>query len=475
MRVTVVGAGPVGSLAALMLARRGHEVTLVDRDPGPAGDGEWQRKGVMQFNLPHFFRPQVRQAICEEVPELWSAILLAGGLPATPPGFPEMMTGLQCRRATAERAIWNFTTAEPGIRRVTGHADSLIVEDGRVTGVVVDGTDIAADLVLVAGGRTSKLGDDLRAPAEAQDSGVSYAARQYRARPGVALPEWGMPRYVLYDGYLTIVFPQDAETLSALIVRPADDPRLTELRHNHVFDAAAAAIPHLAEWTDPDRFEPITDVKSGSNLLNSYRGQRAADGRVTPGVVYPGRLGAHHQPGSRARRRTRDDAGPRGRPAARHRRGAGRRRRRLRRLVHRQPAAVVRRPRPVGHLAAGTLRRRGHRPRRPHSLRRGLRLRAGRPEHHGRCRPLPRDARAAHDPRLGEWTRRARCWHRMAAGVRRGPEPRAAGRGDPRAGVSNGRASRRRANPDLQQVRRRRTPFSPRCRRTRAAEPCRSW
>jgi 2-polyprenyl-6-methoxyphenol hydroxylase-like FAD-dependent oxidoreductase len=290
MQVAVVGSGPVGSLAALMLARRGHEVTLVDRDPGPGGatEGDWQRKGVMQFNLPHFFRPIVRQAICDEVPELWSAILLAGGLPATPPGFPEMMTGLQCRRSVAEQAIWNFTTAEPGIRRLAGHADRLVVDAGRVCGVVVDGAELRADLVLVAAGRANRLGDDLRVPGEAHDSGFSYAARQYRARPGVALPDWGMPRYVAHDGYLTIVFPQDAGTIHALIVRPTDDPRLLELRHNHVFDAAAAAIPNLTEWTDPERFEPITDVKSGANLLNAYRGQRAADGSVTPGVFFLG-------------------------------------------------------------------------------------------------------------------------------------------------------------------------------------------
>ncbi|HVW81857.1 MAG TPA: FAD-dependent oxidoreductase [Mycobacteriales bacterium] len=288
MRVTIVGAGPVGSYTALLLARRGHQITLVDRDPGPTPDGQWQRKGVMQFALPHYFRPQVRHAICEEVPELWSALLLAGGLPATPPGFPEMMTGLQCRRAVAEQAIWNFTSAEPGVRRVTGHADRLIVDAGTVTGVVVDGAAIRSDLVLVAGGRSSKIGDELRAPGEMHDCGFSYASRQYRARPGVATPDWGMPRPALYDGYLAIVFPQDAETISALIVRPTDDPRLLDLRHNHVFDAAAVAIPHLAEWTDPDRFEPITDVRSGSNLLNAYRGQRSVEDTTTPGVVFLG-------------------------------------------------------------------------------------------------------------------------------------------------------------------------------------------
>ncbi|HET6818307.1 MAG TPA: FAD-dependent oxidoreductase [Mycobacteriales bacterium] len=288
MRVVVVGAGPVGSFSALMLARRGHEVVLVDRDPGPVDGGSWARRGMMQFNLPHFFRPQVRQSICAETPELWSALLLAGGLPARPEGFPEEMTGLQSRRATFERAVWTFLDAEPGVSRLCGHADRLLLGGGRVTGVVVDGAAVTADLVVVASGRAGRVGDDIRPAAESASCGFSYAARQYRALPGVDLPDWGMPRYRIYDGYLTIVFPQDAQTLSALIVRPTADAGLLELRHNGVFEAAAAAIPFLAEWTDPARFEPITDVLSGSNLVNAYRRQARAGDRYVDGVVFVG-------------------------------------------------------------------------------------------------------------------------------------------------------------------------------------------
>lgn len=293
MRIVIVGAGPIGSMSAIMLARRGHQVTLVDRDPGPGegvpGDaGTWDRRGVMQFDLPHFFRPGVRQAMLDEVPELWSAVQLAGGLPALAPGFPEAMTGIQCRRRTFEHAVWTFTSAEPGVVRVTGHADRLVVDDGRVTGLVVDGAPIDADLVVVAAGRAGKLGDELRAPGEGGPCGFSYAARQFRAKPGVETPGWGMPSAATYDGYLVIVFPQDAGTITALIVRPTADTRLLELRHNRAFEAAAAAVPLLAVWTHPDRWEPITDVLSGSNLTNAYRGHRAADGSVTPGLLFVG-------------------------------------------------------------------------------------------------------------------------------------------------------------------------------------------
>lgn len=40
-RTIIVGAGPTGLYCAIALARRGHDVTLADRDagPGPGGPG----------------------------------------------------------------------------------------------------------------------------------------------------------------------------------------------------------------------------------------------------------------------------------------------------------------------------------------------------------------------------------------------------------------------------------------------------
>ena len=59
MRAVIVGAGPTGLYTAIALARRGHQVTVIDRDTGPGGGQWWDRKGVMQFHHPHFFRQQV--------------------------------------------------------------------------------------------------------------------------------------------------------------------------------------------------------------------------------------------------------------------------------------------------------------------------------------------------------------------------------------------------------------------------------
>jgi len=280
MRAIVVGAGPIGMFCGLTLARRGLDVVLVDRDPGPPADGGWQRRGVMQFRHPHFFRHLVRQALLDKVPDVWDALVDAGGLPALFAGMPEEMTGLACRRSTFEQVLWTIAAREPRLTLHTGHADRLVTNGRRVTGAIVDNQHVEADVVISATGRAAKFADDVRAPAEGGACGFSYVSRMYRAREGVDPLGGSQLMSALHPGFLTIVFPQDDRTLSVLVVRASSDADLARLRLNDCFDAAAASIPNLAPWTDPERFEPITDVLAGGGLTNTYRGQLDEEGRV---------------------------------------------------------------------------------------------------------------------------------------------------------------------------------------------------
>ena len=93
---------------------RGGQVTVIDRDPGPDGGRWWDRKGVMQFHHPHFFRQQVAEALLAEMPEVWAGLLAAGAVPAVLPGQPGVPAGLHCRRVTFERVLREAASTEPG-------------------------------------------------------------------------------------------------------------------------------------------------------------------------------------------------------------------------------------------------------------------------------------------------------------------------------------------------------------------------
>jgi 2-polyprenyl-6-methoxyphenol hydroxylase-like FAD-dependent oxidoreductase len=254
MRAVIVGAGPTGLYTAIALARRGHDVAVIDRDRGPDG-GQWQdRKGVMQFHHPHFFRQQVADALLAEMPEVWHGLLAAGAEPATLPGQPGQPAGLHCRRLTFERVLRSAAEAEPGVRLRTGHVDEVSGARGRATGVRAERRQVDADLVIDAGGRAGRLTRALRAPAAGGDCGIAYVSRQYQLLPGAPHGPFNAPFGVIvtYPGYLAAVLLHDNRTLSALIARPSADRQLAALRTQAVFEAAARAIP-------PWRHGPIRD------------------------------------------------------------------------------------------------------------------------------------------------------------------------------------------------------------------------
>ncbi len=291
MRVAIVGAGPTGLYTSLALARRGHAVVVVDRDTGPAPDGQWRRAGVMQFHHPHAFRSQVVDALRAEAPDVLDALLAAGAEPAVLPDQPERVLGLRCRRMTFERVLRAAVVAEPGVTLHHGHAEEVLTEEGRAVGLQVDGQRLDADLVLDASGRSGRLGRGLRASEVGGDCGIAYVSRQYVLLPGAEPGTMQSPiaSAAVYPGYLTIVFPHDNGVFSALIGRSTQDRALVGLRENAAYDAAAAAIPLLAEWTDPARSRPLTDVLPGGRLYNTYRGQLDAAGAVpVPGLVFVG-------------------------------------------------------------------------------------------------------------------------------------------------------------------------------------------
>lgn len=274
MRALVVGSGPAGMTAAVLLARQGHDVVVVDRDPGPVATGPWERVGVMQFHLPHGFRPRCRAVLAQRMPDVFEELLSAGVVDAG-----EM---LHARRSTFERALWEATSRERGITRITGHVDRIEVIDGAATGAVVDGARVGADLVVDASGRAARLSDPFRPVGVTRDCGMAYAARQYALRPGAEPgPTTGGPGLVFeQQGFFCLLFLQDAGTFTVLFVRATEDRELAALRHTEAFESATRLLPEVAAWVDPGRSVAIDRVRAGAGLTNSYRPQPTAVRRL---------------------------------------------------------------------------------------------------------------------------------------------------------------------------------------------------
>jgi len=197
------------------LARRGHHVTSVDRDPGPTGDA-WSRRGVMQFEHAHGFRPQVPMTLLAEWPEAFTSWQDLGArlVAATDPAGSPQILGVLSRRSTFERALRNAAAMEPGLTLCSGHVDGPVLDRGRVVGARVDGSVMEADLVVDAAGRSGRLGRSSALGGElalAGDCGLAYVDRTYRLRPGAEPGPLVSPIAYLadFDGYQCLIFSHE--------------------------------------------------------------------------------------------------------------------------------------------------------------------------------------------------------------------------------------------------------------------------
>jgi 2-polyprenyl-6-methoxyphenol hydroxylase-like FAD-dependent oxidoreductase len=224
--ILVLGAGLCGLSTAMLLARDGHQVTVLERDPAAPPQAwqawqAWQRRGVNQFRLPHVMLPRWRAQMEQELPEVLDELLAAGGLRLnTLAMLPEWRRGplrdgderfvtVTARRPVLEAAVAAVASRTPGVTIRRGVAVTGLLADppararaarggaARVRGVLAaGGRALRADLVVDCCGRRSPLGSWLAAagaprPAEErEDCGFVYYDRHFRTRTG-ELPRSG--------------------------------------------------------------------------------------------------------------------------------------------------------------------------------------------------------------------------------------------------------------------------------------------
>ena len=312
-RIVIIGAGVVGLGTAMLLAGDGHQVTVLERDPiSPPEPVEawerWQRPGLNQFRLPHFFLAGFRSVVDAELPEVSGALRAAGALRLDVIGdAPREMTGgwrdgddcyelLTGRRPVVEAVIATQAAATRGVevRRgtaVTGMVSGASALPGvpHVTGVrTKDGESILADLVVDMSGRRSALPGWLseigaRDPAEElEDSGFVYYGRHFRSADGSVPPAIG-PNVMDWGTITSLTLPADNGTWAIALVTSSKDTALRPLRETGRWEAVVRGLPLVAHWLDGT---PIEDgVQVMAHLEDRYRGF-VADGRpVATGVV----------------------------------------------------------------------------------------------------------------------------------------------------------------------------------------------
>ena len=211
--------------AALSLAKRGHNVTVLERDgPPPPGDADaaffsWKRDGAAQFRHPHAFLGLLCNLLEQHYPELLADFCAAGArrvefqemLPVAlrkgyaPAPEDKNLWVLMCRRATMETVMRRFLAKQPNI---------AIINHARATGLVVDSangqlainglhveqngrkTTHRADIVVDASGRLSSFPRwlaELDKPIQEEQAHaeIVYYTRHYRLCEGQAEPPRG--------------------------------------------------------------------------------------------------------------------------------------------------------------------------------------------------------------------------------------------------------------------------------------------
>ena len=296
-RAIVAGAGPIGLATAMLLAREGFHVTVLDKDAEEPPDealaawATWERKGVAQFRMPHLMLPRFRHVLDSEFPDVRDRIEQLGGrrfnlielLPrslrdSSPRPGDERFETVTARRPVVELAFAQIAQRTPGLEVIRGvgvdeplAGGSMLPGVPHVAGVrTSSGSELHADLVVDAMGRRSKLSEWVgalggRPPThEASDAGFAYYTRHFKARNGW-IPDYRGPIGADLATVRLLTLPGDNGTWQVAVIPMAGDLPFKRLRYNDFWDRTVGAFPHAAHWLEG---EPISDVLVMAGVLD---------------------------------------------------------------------------------------------------------------------------------------------------------------------------------------------------------------
>ena len=302
-KIVVAGGGICGMAAAMLLARDGHEVVVLERDEAPvppdpdASWDSWARRSVGQFRIAHLMLPSAATRSCGPSSPMSSPGCrrpAASRTTCSPTPLPRSRgrrharttpgsTPRTGRRPTIE---WAFATAaddEPGVTVRRGVAirglltgSSPLPGVPHVTGVVLaDGEEVdrrprdrrhRSPLPHRSTGWPRSAG---RPPSRSpRTSASTYTGRFWRVTGRRDARDAGARAHGRADRSRCLTIPSDNCTWSTTIYTVADDAAMRAVRKPEVFERVWRSFPDHAQWLDG---EPISDMATMSGAVDRSR------------------------------------------------------------------------------------------------------------------------------------------------------------------------------------------------------------
>lgn len=280
--VVIVGASLAGCTTAILLARAGASVALVEKQPDPSAFKRMCTHHIQPSAVPTLERlgllePMVAAGAVRSHTHIWTR----WGWMTVPPEL-RIEPGINLRRETLDPIVREMAGATPGVELMLGRsAQHLVCDREGICGVLIrdrDGQETAlhAQLVVGADGRDSQIAEMAGLAGRKRKHGRFYYGAYFEDPSPSRLQN---TQLWLLNPHWVARFPTDAG-LTLYSVMPTKD-RLPEFKR----DPAAALISFIAGIPEAP---PIRELRQASKVFGKLDIPDRVRKPIAPGVALVG-------------------------------------------------------------------------------------------------------------------------------------------------------------------------------------------